>query len=335
MIIENHKDLREHNSFGVSAKCSTFVTLESEEDIEVYLHSPSEHFVLGGGSNVLFTQDVQGTIVNVALDHIEEVKRTEDHVWLTVGAGMNWHNFVMHCIAQGYGGLENLSLIPGTVGASPIQNIGAYGVEIMDLISEVVAYRVSDAKPQTFSNGACEFSYRDSIFKNRLKGQYLISHVTFKLTTNHHQINTSYEPLAKAIAEQNVANPSIKQISDAVIQIRQSKLPDPAVLGNAGSFFKNPIISTEQASLIKSEYPALKSYPVDDDYVKLPAAWLIDQCGWKGTRRGDAGVHEKHALVLVNYGRATGLEIYELSEEILQSVVSKFGIRLEREVNVI
>jgi len=335
MIIENNKDLKELNSFGVSAICDTYITLESDEDLGLFLRSPKDHFILGEGSNVLFTQDFQGTIVTVALDDLIEVKHTDDHVWLKVGAGYNWHELVMHCIKKDFGGLENLSLIPGTVGASPIQNIGAYGVEIMDLIAEVNTYNLSDGRPEIFSAAACEFSYRDSIFKNRLKDQYLISHVTFTLTKRNHQTNISYEPLAKAIAQQQISNPTIREISDAVIKIRQSKLPDPASLGNAGSFFKNPIVSMEDALRIRHEYPSLKTYPIDDAHVKLPAAWLIDQCGWKGSRRGDAGVHERHALVLVNYGNASGSEIYQLSEDILQSVLRKFGIQLEREVNVL
>jgi len=336
MTEEYDKNLKALTTFGVAVSCKRFVRLVSTKEITDFLPFHKDLLILGSGSNLLFTQDFEGTIVSVGIDDISVSKSTEEYIWLTVGAGKNWHELVMYCISQNYGGIENLSLIPGTVGASPIQNIGAYGVEIMDLIEEVTAYRISDGERRIFSNEDCEFSYRNSIFKGSLKSQYLISHVSFRLTKkNHHQINTSYAPLSAEIADHGVTEPSIDDVSKAVIKIRQSKLPDPAVLGNAGSFFKNPIVETSVAKEIIESHPSLKSYPVDQHHVKIPAAWLIDQCGWKGRRIGDAGVHEKHALVLVNYGDAAGREIFDLSEQILRSVKHRFDIKLEREVNVI
>jgi len=327
--------LKDYNSFGLDIQCDSIVFLESDEDIEKYLPCEQPLFILGGGSNVLFIGDVTEELVKINLNHIEIVYEDENYIYINVGAGYNWHELVLWAITNNYGGIENLSLIPGTVGAAPIQNIGAYGVEIESLIEQVYAFEISTGQKKIFTNQECRFEYRDSIFKSELKNQYLISEVQLRLTKTDHKLETSYAPLSAWLDKHGFHEPTIQNISEGVIDIRQSKLPDPQDIGNAGSFFKNPIISKRQFENLFYKYPDLKSYPIDQDHVKIPAAWLIDKCGWKGYRDGDIGVHEKHALVLVNYGKATGASIHNLSKRILDSVKETFGIVLEREVNIV
>ena len=284
---------------------------------------------------MLLTKDLDTLVVHIDIKGTS-IDRIEEHsVSLTVNAGEDWHEFVRWCIAENYGGLENLSLIPGNVGTCPIQNIGAYGVEVKDCITKVEALEIETGKLVSFSNQECQFGYRNSIFKNEAKGKFVLTSVSFQLTTNKHQLNTSYGAIEKELADQNITKPTLKNISDAVIAIRKSKLPDPKEIGNSGSFFKNPVISKALFAALLKEHPNLPSYPVSDTQVKVPAGWLVEQIGFKGKRFGDAGVHTKQALVLVNYGNATGLEIYQLAKKIQKTVFSTFGISLEIEVNVI
>ena len=284
---------------------------------------------------MLLTSDIDRLVVHVDIKGISIDRETEDSVHLTVNAGENWHEFVLWCIDQNYGGLENLSLIPGNVGTCPIQNIGAYGVEVKDTITKVEALEIASGKSISFSNSECKFQYRDSIFKNKVKGKYILTAVSFELTKKNHRINTSYGAIESYLNEQNISTPNIKDVSDAVIFIRRSKLPDPAEIGNSGSFFKNPVISKTQFEELQQKYPALPSYPVSGSQVKVPAGWLIEQAGFKGKRYGDAGVHTKQALVLVNYGNASGKEIYGLAQKIQASIKKSFNITLDIEVNVI
>lgn len=335
MIKYFNYSLKDYNSFGLDVSCDSIVFLESEEDIEKYFPSDKSPMILGGGSNILFINDVNTELVKVSLDHIETIYEDDNFIYVNVGAGYNWHDFVLWTISNDYGGIENLSLIPGTVGATPIQNIGAYGVEIKSLIEQVYAFDMATGEKRIFTNVDCQFDYRDSIFKGELRHKYLISEVQFRLTKTDHKLITSYAPLANWLEERGFHEPTIQHVSEAVIDIRQSKLPDPKEIGNAGSFFKNPIIHKSKYTQLATDFPNIKSYPVDDHHVKVPAAWLIDTCGWKGYRKDDIGVHEKHALVLVNYGNGLGSSIYSLSEEIFTSVQERFGIVLEREVNVV
>jgi len=282
----------------------------------------------------LFTKDFDGIVLKNEIVGIEVVREDADHVYLKAGAGENWHRFVLHCIDRGLGGVENLSLIPGNVGASPMQNIGAYGVEIKEVFESLAAFHLKDEKVVNFSLNDCQFGYRDSVFKHKFKDEFVILEVIYRLNKIP-KFNTSYGAIEEELEKMGVKELTIANISQAVINIRSSKLPDPEVIGNAGSFFKNPLIPKHELEELKRIYANVPSYEVDEKFVKVPAAWLIDQCGWKGYRKGDAGCHAKQALVLVNYGNAKGNEIYELSEEILHSVNKKFGILLEREVNVV
>ena len=341
MIVSN-KSLLDLNSFHINVTAeffSTFSSIEELAELSRMPHSRSELqnkklLILGGGSNVLFTGNFDGLVLKNAFKGIEIVREDADHVFIKVGAGENWHQFVLYCIDRGFAGIENLSLIPGNVGATPMQNIGAYGVEIKEVFESLDAFHLGDKKVVSFSANDCHFSYRESIFKNKYKDQFAILHVIYRLNKRP-RFNTSYGAIEQELERMGVKELSIGAISQAVINIRSSKLPDPDVIGNAGSFFKNPQIKKHAFHELKREHPNIPSYPVDENFVKVPAAWLIEQCGWKGYRRGDAGCHEKQALVLVNYGHATGKEIFSLSKEILQSVKQKFDIQLEREVNVI
>ena len=290
--------------------------------------------ILGGGSNILFTQNFDGIVLKNELKGIELIREDEVHYYVRSAAGENWHQFVLFCIEHNYAGLENLSLIPGNVGASPMQNIGAYGVEIKDVFYEMDAYHLHDKKMVTFSANDCGFGYRESVFKNKYKGQFVITNVTFRLLKKP-VFSIQYGAIQQQLDEMGVKDLSIQAISKAVIQIRQSKLPDPAQIGNAGSFFKNPTIPLPQFEALKIKFPGLIGYSAGYDKMKVAAGWLIEQCGWKGYRKGDAGCHAKQALVLVNYGNAAGQDIFDLSTEIMLSVERKFGILLEREVNII
>jgi UDP-N-acetylmuramate dehydrogenase len=290
--------------------------------------------ILGGGSNILFTHNVAGLVLKNEIKGIEKTGEDEDFVYVKAGAGENWHQFVLYCIAHNWAGVENLSLIPGNIGASPMQNIGAYGTELKDVFHELEAWHLQDGCLVKFGLADCGFDYRESVFKRQFRQQFAIVTVTYKLRKQP-QFNTSYGAIAQELEKAGVQQLSLKAISDAVIRIRSSKLPDPAMIGNAGSFFKNPQVSERQFQSLKNRYPGIVGYPQEDGTVKLAAGWLIEQCGWKGYRKGDAGCHDKQALVLVNYGKASGGELYDLSTAILESVAEKFGVALEREVNIL
>ena len=335
MTILNNISLKEYNTFGVECYAKRFVSIDSFYDLQQLLKTEKDLFLLSGGSNILLTKDIEKLVVLINIKGISIDRENKNTVHLTVNSGENWHEFVLWCISQDYGGLENLSLIPGNVGTCPIQNIGAYGVEVKDTITKVEAIEIETGKLITFANAECQFGYRNSIFKNDVKGKYIITSVSFELTKTNHQLNTSYGAIEVALQEKKITNPTIKDVSDAVISIRKSKLPDPKEIGNSGSFFKNPAISTEQFSQLQKEYPAIPSYKISEATTKVPAGWLVEQCGFKGKRFGDAGVHEKQALVLVNYANASGLEIYNLGKSIQQTVFNKFKIDLEIEVNII
>jgi UDP-N-acetylmuramate dehydrogenase len=289
--------------------------------------------ILGGGSNLLLTQNLLGLTIKNEIDGIEIMLENEHEVLVKVGGGVVWHQFVLWAVANGLGGIENLSLIPGTVGASPIQNIGAYGVELKDVFHSLDAYDLGTGEPCTFHQEECQFGYRDSVFKRELKGKFFIVNVNFRLQ-KHPKTNTAYGDIQRILQEWEIAKPTISDVSNAVIHIRQSKLPDPAVIGNAGSFFKNPELEPADFQRFKEKFPEAPNYPQADGRVKLPAGWLIEQAGWKGERIGDAGCHAKQALVLVNYGEAKGEEILALAEKIQASVLEKFGIALTPEVNI-
>lgn len=339
MQIEQNISLKSYNTFSIDVTAKHFAKFTSIDELTELFYSKfslprTSPFILGGGSNILLTHDVDGLVVKNDLQGIEVVKQDEQHVYVRAAAGENWHRFVLYCIENNYAGVENLSLIPGNIGASPMQNIGAYGVEIKDVFYELEAFNIKDKKVELFSKKDCEFGYRESVFKRKCKGQYIITNVTFRLNKAP-TFNISYGAIQQELDNMNVKELSIAAISRAVINIRQSKLPDPKMIGNAGSFFKNPAIPQQQLEDIKKEFPAIVSYPASHHQMKVAAGWLIEQCGWKGYRKGDAGCHEKQALVLVNYNNATGIEILDLSTKIMQSVESKFGIMLEREVNVL
>ncbi len=329
--------LKDYNSFGIDVKAGKFVSIKNLEVLRAALRKnyASELFVLGGGSNMLLTQDIRKTVLHIALKGREVISENENEVIVQAAAGENWHQFVLWTLEQDFGGLENLSLIPGNVGTAPIQNIGAYGVELKDSFSSCKAMNVQTLEEKEFSLEDCEFDYRNSVFKNRLKDQYIITSVKFRLTKKDHKLHTEYGAIRSELEKQGITSPSIQDISKAVIAIRNSKLPDPKKIGNSGSFFKNPIIDKEQFEKLKAEFPGIPSYHVSDKQIKVPAGWLIDQAGFKGYRSGDAGVHKHQALVLVNYGAATGQEILSLSKNIQQTIKNKFGIDLEAEVNII
>ncbi len=329
--------LQDVTTFHAKVFAKYYTVFSSINFLKQILSSPEvkdkPFIILGGGSNVLFTGDFDGIIIRNAIEGIEVVKEDNDSVYVKASAGEKWHDVVLYCVNRNYGGIENLSLIPGTIGAGPIQNIGAYGVELKDVLVELEAMNIHTLEVRTFTNAECKFGYRDSIFKRDEKGKYIILSVTLRLNKNP-KVNVSYGSLSKELESMGVTNPSIKDVSNAVIKIRSSKLPDPDKLGNAGSFFKNPVISDVEFVKIKEEHPNVISFPSADGYVKLAAGWLIEQSGWKGKQIGDAGVHKDQALVLVNYGNATGKEIYDLSTQVINSVKEKFGVELEREVNI-
>jgi len=333
--LEN-KSLKNLNTFGIDARTRYFSAFSSPEELAglVEWAGSRRRLVLGGGSNLLLTGDIDGIVLHNRICGIEQVNEDVDYVYVRAGAGENWADFVEYCIGRGWAGLENLSLIPGSVGAAPMQNIGAYGVELASVFLELDAWNLANRKIVTFTLGDCEFGYRDSVFKGRYRDQFVIISVTLRLRKRP-IFHTSYGALQEELDRMGVQKLSIRAISQAVIAIRRSKLPDPAQIGNAGSFFKNPSVSNERFAGLQAKFPGIVGYPtVLGGTTKLAAGWMIEQCGWKGYRRGDAGVHEQQALVLVNYGNAKGSEIYRLSEEIAASVREKFGVTLEREVNV-
>lgn len=338
MEIKENVSLRPYNTFGFEAKARYFVAITSIEPLQQLLRDPRwskvPKWILGGGSNVLLTRDVDALVIRIEIEGIEIVQENDDQVLLRVGAGENWHGFVLHCVENGYGGAENLSLIPGTVGAAPMQNIGAYGVEIKDIFEELQAVETATGTLRTFDATACAFGYRESVFKTTLKDKYIITSVTFRLQKKP-AYNISYGDIQKTLDEMGVPEHSVRAISEAVIKIRQSKLPDPAQIGNAGSFFKNPEIPKAQFEALKTRFPAIPGYPVGHDAVKVPGGWLIEQAGWKGHRAGAVGVHDRQALVLVHHGGGMGQEIKELAAAVQASVAAMFGIQLMAEVNFV
>ncbi|MFD0964950.1 UDP-N-acetylmuramate dehydrogenase [Pseudofulvibacter geojedonensis] len=336
MNIQHNISLKPYNTFGIDVKAIDFISVSNLAELQTVLkHQNSDLFLLGGGSNMLLTKDITNKLViHLNLKGKEIIKQNEDFVWIKANAGENWHEFILWCLDQDFGGLENMSLIPGNIGTAPIQNIGAYGKELKDNFIECEAVEITSGKVHTFSKENCQFGYRNSIFKNELKDKYIITSVTFKLTKQNHQLNTSYGAIESELDKQKVTNPSIKDISNAVITIRQSKLPDPKELGNSGSFFKNPVISQEDFKKFISKFPEAPSYRMSDSEVKIPAGWLIEQTGFKGKRFGDAGVHKNQALVLVNYNNATGEEIWDLAMKIKTTVLKKFNIEINPEVNI-
>lgn len=335
MEIEHNISLKHYNTFGIDVNAKRFVSIESIADLREILVKETDVFILSGGSNLLLTSDINKLTLHIALKGVAVVKETQNYAYIEVKAGENWHEFVLWCIENDFGGLENLSLIPGNVGTSPMQNIGAYGVEIKDTFHQLEAIEIENGKLHTFTNEACSFGYRNSVFKNELKGQFIITSVIFKLTKRNHKLNYSYGAIQSELEKREIEKPTIKDISDAVITIRNSKLPNPKEIGNSGSFFKNPVITTDDFLKLQEKYPNIPSYKISETEIKVPAGWLIEQCGFKGKRFGDAGVHTKQALVLVNYDNATGTEIYNLAQEILKTVKKTFDISLDIEVNVI
>jgi UDP-N-acetylmuramate dehydrogenase len=337
--IQENFNLKPYNTFGITAHARHFIEVTSENDLRALIQAPvyrnNNVLILGGGSNILFTKDFDGLVVHNKLTGIDVIDKNDHHVTIKVSSGEIWHDLVLHALSNNWGGIENLSLIPGTVGAAPMQNIGAYGVEVKEVIIKVDAIDRSNGELRSFNKEECRFGYRESVFKHDLKEKFFISSVTLSLSNNKHQLNTSYGAIADTLKQMNVSQPTIRSVSDAVISIRRSKLPDPNVIGNAGSFFKNPVIIEEHFNRLKTLHPSLPGYVSDNQQVKVPAGWLIEQCSLKGLRLGNVGVHQHQALVLVNYGNGSGEEILELSKKIQYDVKDVFGIELIAEVNII
>ena len=335
-MVQENISLKPYNTFHIdecAAKFASFNTISSlKELLEAFKELPL--LIIGGGSNILLTGKFNGLVLKNEIKGIDVVDEDDDEIYIKAGAGENWHELVLFCVDHNYGGLENLSLIPGNVGASPMQNIGAYGVELKDTFFELEAYDLKENTIKKFNKEACNFGYRDSVFKNKYKGQFIILNVTFKLSKQP-VYNTSYGAIEQELKKMNVSSLSIQAISQAVINIRRSKLPDPNVIGNAGSFFKNPEVEESFFKQLKSIDATIPGYNVSEGKYKIPAAWLIEKCGWKGFRDGDAGCHKDQALVLVNYGSAKGEEILSLANRIINSVKTKFNVDLEKEVNLI
>jgi len=335
--MQENISLLPYNTFGIFANAKYFTLFSSTEDLKNILQSTEVKTnglcILGGGSNILLTKDVDKVVLKNELKGIEIISQNNEVALVKCAAGEVWHSFVLWCIENNLYGVENLSLIPGTVGAAPMQNIGAYGVEIKDVFFELEAMQIDSLQMKTFNQAQCEFGYRESFFKRKGKDQYIITSVTFQLNKKAN-LNASYGAIQEVLTAKQIENPTAKDISNAVIEIRQSKLPDPKDIGNAGSFFKNPEIATKHFLVLKKVYPSMPGYTLTESLTKVPAGWLIEQCGWKGFRKYDLGVHAKQALVLVNYKQALGVEIYNLSTQILESVKNKFDIVLEREVNI-
>lgn len=340
-MIQKNISLKPYNTFGIDVKAELFSNFNDSSSLKQLLKfesiKKSPKLVIGGGSNLLLTKDFKGIVLKNEIEGIEITKQDKDHVFIKAGAGIVWHDLVMFAIDNNFGGIENLSLIPGSVGAAPMQNIGAYGVEVKDVFFELEAVNVNTLEEVRFTKKRCQFGYRESIFKRQFKNQFIITSVTLKLNKNP-KINTSYGAIQQELDANNITNPTIKDVSNAVIKIRQSKLPDPKKIGNSGSFFKNPIIDAKQFEILKKDYPNVAHYPISKNQIKLAAGWLIDNAGWKGKtfegKTGKYGVHKNQALVLVNYGGAQGQDILELSNQIINDIKSKYDVDLEREVNI-
>jgi len=336
-MISKNTNIKPYNTFGINVEAKLFGKFSSIEELKSLLNENSNEtlLVVGGGSNMLFTKDTfDGLVLVNEIKGFEVIEETNEFAIVKSGSGEIWHEFVLKCIDNGFCGVENLSLIPGSVGASPMQNIGAYGAEIKDVFEKLEAFHIVSQEVHTFSKSECEFGYRESVFKRKLKNQYIITAVYFRLSKQP-TMNTSYGVIEAELAKMDITNPTIKDVSNAVIAIRSSKLPNPKLIGNAGSFFKNPVVPVSVLSSILTDYPSVPNYPSETGFVKLAAGWLIEQAGWKGKTFGHFGVHKLQALVLVNYGGATGPEIYDLSTDIITDVKAKFGVELEREVNII
>ena len=337
MEILHHFSLKNYNTFGIEAKAEKFIAVHSVAELKSVLeqNKNQKKFILGGGSNMLLTKDIEALVIHIDLKGKKILKEDDDFVWIEGQAGENWHQFVLWNIEQNFGGLENMSLIPGNVGTTPVQNIGAYGAEIKDTFVSCEAMNIETQEMRTFTKEECNFGYRESIFKHEVKDQYIITSVVFKLTKQNHKINTSYGDIIAELAKNNITTPSLKDVSNAVIAIRKSKLPDPAELGNSGSFFKNPILLKTDFEKIHQNFPEMRFFDISKTEVKVPAGWLIEHAGLKGKRFGDAGIHKNQALVLVNYGNATGKEILDVSKKVQETVFETFGIHIEAEVNII
>lgn len=337
LVIQENVPLKDYNTFGIDISARYFVQIESEDQLvklfsdEKFIAIPK--LILGGGSNILFTKDYDGLVIFINIKGITH-EQSGDLVHVRAGAGEVWNDLVQYCVVRDFAGIENLSLIPGTVGAAPVQNIGAYGVELKDVFESCLAFDTYDRSFRTFKHSDCKFGYRDSLFKSGGKGRYIITSVTLNLSKTP-VINTSYGAIEQELADQQIRNPSIKDISDVVSKIRVSKLPDPSTIGNSGSFFKNPIVNIDFLGQLQSNFLDIIYYPIGNNEFKLAAGWLIEQCGWKGFKEGNTGTWKNQALVLVNHGNARGSEVYDFSEKIIKSVYTKFGVRLEREVNII
>ncbi len=338
--IQESVSLKSYNTFGFESKASFFVEINEVEELKELINSElwveKRHIIIGGGSNILLRNNFHGLVIFNNVQGIRKISESESEVLVEVGGGVNWHDFVIYSINQNLGGIENLSLIPGTVGAAPMQNIGAYGVEIKDTFQSLEAVNLKTGNIEIFSNSDCQFGYRESVFKKELKGKYFINCVTFKLVPAvNHQLDLNYGAIQEVLAENGIKKPTIKQVSEAVIAIRQSKLPDPKLIGNSGSFFKNPVVSVQKFNELRLKYPDMPGYVLDGNEVKLAAGWLIEKAGWKGYKENGVGVHDKQALVLVNLGNGTGSAIEELSKKIQNSVAGLFGVQLSPEVNII
>ena len=337
MEILNNFSLKNYNTFGIEANANQFVAVHTVTELKTILeqNKTEKKFILGGGSNMLLTKDIDALVIHIDLKGKKIVKEDDDFVWIESQAGENWHQFVLWTIDQNFGGLENMSLIPGNVGTTPVQNIGAYGTEIKDTFVSCQAMNIASQETKTFTNSECNFGYRESVFKNEVKDQYIITSVIYKLTKRNHKINTSYGDIQAELAKNDITTPALKDVSNAVIAIRKSKLPDPAELGNSGSFFYYSILLKTDFEPIHQKFPDMRFFDISETEVKVPAGWLIEQAGLKGKRFGDAGIHKNQALVLVNYGGATGQEILAVSKTVQDTVFEKFGIHIEAEVNVI
>ena len=333
---QHNISLKPYNTFGIDVKARDFISVDNEDELRDLIRQvyADEIFIISGGSNMLLTQDLDKTVILINNMGIDVYQDNEDDVLVDVAAGENWHNFVLWAVHHDYGGIENLALIPGCVGTSPIQNIGAYGVELKDTFQQCEAIQIQTGEKRFFTNAECQFGYRDSIFKNELANQYIITKVRFKLTKKPHTIQADYKSLKSYLEDKNISQPEIIDIANAVTEIRQSKLPNPQEIGNSGSFFKNPIVTKNQFEKLLESHPEAPSFDLGDNQVKVPAGWLIEQCGFKGYKNGDAGVHDKQALVLVNHGNASGQEILDLSKQIRECVNEKFDIQLTPEVNI-